>query len=908
MEARARDLLHRLENGVLVAIFAGVVLLPLVEAAARPIKGLHITGAAAYLQHLVLWLSFIGGLIVTRERKHLRLSTAEAIPEGRWREAVQVFAMGASAAVCAVLVHASWEVVRVNRLGEPRVLAIGLPEWISELVMPVALGLIALRFVWNASDRWGGRLAALAIAPLGLALDWAPSLVENQLWALVGLVVLAALLGAPVFVAMAGLGMLLVAEGGSPVSSVAAEVYRLISSPALPAIPLLTACGYVLAESRAAERLVRFFKALFGWMPGGVAVLVAGVCALFTTFTGGSGVTIIALGGLAFGILQKDRYPEGFSLGLITASGSLGLLFPPSLPVILYAVVTSQPGAGTSVSARDLYLAGLLPGLLLVLLVAAWGIHVGRKLDAERPPFDPRELGAAAWAAKWELSVPVVVIVLFMAGWASIVEASAFACAYSVVVECFVTRDVHPTRDLPQILVKAGVVVGAVLILLSAAMGLSGYLVLEQIPDQLLEWVQGHISSQWVFLLALNGLLLVLGSVLEIYAAIVILPPIIAPLAVHYGVDPVHMGIIFLANIELGFLLPPVGLNLFLSASRFDRPMTQLYRHVVPYLLILGAGVLAITYVPQMSVGVLKLFDSGSGPPVRPGGQQGVDGDAALRPPRGEQLGDLGRLVDLAEVHQHECLVAKLRDDREQLLEVDVAARAGGGDGLALVQEGALEHQRPHVEQLGAALEDPRQGVGGVGQLAVLHLVEEVLPAAAAVADLGAWQVGELRAQLLDATEEQVAEGRDGVPGAERAHPKVPAQDHLVPGLHRDHLDLQGPAVHPSEGREGIGERVGELGGDEDPQLLAHPAQPPHPEQGRQRPDVVHVGVAQEEPGGRAGRPQRDPRVERGVELGDVERRVHPPEGLAADGVAPGSDLSVHGPEHRPARPGGSTG
>ncbi len=613
MIARITNGLRRLEDAVLVAIFAGVVILPIIEALGRPIRGFHIPGASQYLRHMVLWLSFVGGLVVTREHKHLRLSTAEAIPEGRWRDAVRVFSMGVAAAVCVVLAYASWLVVQVNRIGG-RTLSIGLPEWISECVMPGALALIALRFVWHASPRWGGRLVALALAPLGALLDLTPNLVEAQVWPLVGLVLVAALLGAPVFVAMAGVGMLLTYEGGSPVSGVAAEVYRLVASPAMPAIPLLTVCGYILAESKAAERLVRFFKALFGWLPGGVAVLVAGVCALFTTFTGGSGVTIIALGGLAYGILREDGYPQGFSLGLITASGSLGLLFPPSLPVILYSVVTSQPGAGTSVSARDLFLAGLLPGLLLVVLVAAYGIWMGRRLEAAgtgsaRAPFDWSELGRATWAAKWELSVPALVLVLFMGGFASIVEASAAAAAYAVVVECFVTRDIHLTRDLPAIVVKAGVVVGAVLILLSAAMGLSGYLVLEQIPDQLLDFVQRHIEAQWVFLLALNALLLVLGSVLEIYAAIVILPPIIAPLAVHYGVDPVHMGIIFLANIELGFLLPPVGLNLFLSSSRFDRPMTELYRHVVPYLLILGTGVLLITYIPSLSTGVLRLFE-----------------------------------------------------------------------------------------------------------------------------------------------------------------------------------------------------------------------------------------------------------------------------------------------------------
>jgi tripartite ATP-independent transporter DctM subunit len=372
-------------------------------------------------------------------------------------------------------------------------------------------------------------------------------------------------------------------------------------SPTLPAIPLLTACGYVMAESQASQRLVRFFRAIFGWMPGGVAVLVAAVCALFTTFTGGSGVTIMALGGLLLPILIKDGYPERFSLGLVTASGSLGLLLPPSLPVILYAVVANVP-------ADSLYLAGLLPGLLLILIVAGYGMHVGRKVEASRQAFSASEALKSFWAARWELSVPMIVVGLFVTGLTTMVEAAAVAFAYAIFVECFITRDIHPFKDLPGVLVKAGVLCGAVLILLSSALGLTSWLVDAQIPDLLLRAVQEHIHSQHMFLLVLNLVLLVLGSVLEIYSAIVILAPLVAPIGAAFGVDPIHLGVVFLANLELGFLFPPAGLNLFLSSSRFGKPLPLLYRTVVPFLLILGAGTLVITYFPQMTVGVLHLL------------------------------------------------------------------------------------------------------------------------------------------------------------------------------------------------------------------------------------------------------------------------------------------------------------
>lgn len=601
---RAGALLGKAEQAVLVAALAVATALPLVDAVGRPLRGFHVPGAGSILQLVTLWIAFVGGLIATREGTHLTLSTAELLGSGKARRLARLFAFSVAAAVCAVLAWASVGLVRADR-EQGKVLSFGLPEWVAETIMPAALLLMAVRFAWKASDGARGRAAALAAlaAPLLLALvpeAAAPGLVLP----LAAVILLAALLGAPVFVAMGGLACLLFWKDAVPIAAVSAEVYRLVASPTLPAIPLLTAAGYILAEGGASARLVRFFRALFGWMPGGIAVMVAAVCALFTTFTGGSGVTIIALGGLVYPILRDDGYPEGFSLGLVTAAGSLGLLFPPSLPVILYSVVASVP-------ADALYLAGLVPGFLLVVLTAAWGIRQGLRLDAagrERPRFALRELAASFWEAKWELALPVLVVVLFASGLASMVEASAAACAYAAVVECLVTRDIHPFRQLPGVLLKAGALMGAVLILLSVAMGLTSWLVDAMVPAALLEWVKTHVSSPLVFLLVLNAILLVLGSVLEIYSAIVILAPLVAPMGLAFGIDPIHLGVIFLANLELGFLFPPVGLNLFLSSSRFGVPLPKLYRHAVPYLLILGAGVLLITYVPAMSTGVLTLL------------------------------------------------------------------------------------------------------------------------------------------------------------------------------------------------------------------------------------------------------------------------------------------------------------
>jgi tripartite ATP-independent transporter DctM subunit len=467
-------------------------------------------------------------------------------------------------------------------------------------MLPLALALIAIRFVVRASPRWPGRAAAIGAIGAAFAMGLLGEHVVPLVWPISLVILGGALLGAPVFVAMGGLALLLFFKDGTPVAAVPAEVYRLIASPTLPAIPLLTACGYVLAESGASRRLVRFFRALFGWLPGGMAVMVAAVCALFTTFTGGSGVTIIALGGLVYPMLREEGYSEGFSLGLVTAAGSLGLLFPPSLPVVLYSVVAGS--REMSVPADALYLAGLMPGFLLVGMVGGYGIWVGKRTGIPRQRFAWGELARGAWLAKWELILPVFVIALFASGLASMVETAAAALAFAIVVECGVMRDLHPLRDLPRVLVRSTVLTGAVLILLASAFGLTSYLVDAQIPEMLVSWVRTHISSPTVFLLALNVILLILGSVLEIYSAIIILAPLVAPLGLAFGIDPVHLGVIFLANLELGFLFPPVGLNLFLSSSRFGKTLPELYRHVLPFLLILGAGVLLITYVPALSL------------------------------------------------------------------------------------------------------------------------------------------------------------------------------------------------------------------------------------------------------------------------------------------------------------------
>ncbi len=594
----------RLERGLVTFFLLAMIALPAASTLARRFLGRELPGASVLAQHITLWVGFLGSLLATASGRHLALSTLGVVPDGPWRRAAHAFGHAASAAASALLVWASYLLVQAEWDSQGQV-AFGIKVAWSQLVMPAGFAVMALRFAWMAGtgDRpWVGRAAAVAAAAGAFALGALPA-TGALVTALVIVTLVAFLLGAPVFVAMSGIAMaLFFREGGaSTIAAVPTATFNLVSSSTLPAIPLLTVAGYVLAEGGAARRLVRAYKGFFGWMPGGVAVMATFVCAVFTTFTGASGVTILALGGLLYPALREDRYPEGFSLGLLTGAGSLGLLFPPSLPVILYAVVAGAP-------IDHLFIGGFVPGVLMVLLVAAYGVVVGVKVKAPRQRFEPREALAGLWDAKWDLGLPLLVVVAVASGYATIVESSALAAAYSIVVELAVFKELKPVKDLPRVLSHAATLVGSVVLLLGTALGLTSWFVDAEIPTRLVEWMTAHVQSPAVFLLMLNVVLLVLGSVLEIYSAIVVLAPLVAPLGVAYGVEPIHLGVVFLANLELGFLFPPMGLNLFLSAQRFNRPLPSLYRHAFPFLLIMSAGVLAITYLPAITTGVVALF------------------------------------------------------------------------------------------------------------------------------------------------------------------------------------------------------------------------------------------------------------------------------------------------------------
>ncbi len=417
---------------------------------------------------------------------------------------------------------------------------------------------------------------------------------------LTGLLLLAlALLGAPLFAVILASALIGFGRTGVDGMVVAMEVYRIAETPVLIAIPLFTFAGYLLGESQAPQRLVRVSNALFGWLPGGLAIVALVTCALFTAFTGASGVTIVALGALLYPALRDAGYHERFSLGLVTTSGSLGLLFAPSLPLILYGIVAEQ-------SVDTLFIAGILPGSLMLLLLALWSMRAGGRLGRSAPErVSFREAVTAVRQAIWEIPLPVVVLGGVYSGLLAVSEAAVVTVVYVFVVEVLVYREISWPR-LPGVVRESMVMVGGILVILGASLASTNYLIDAQVPMQLFDLVTTHISSKLTFLILLNVFLLVLGTMLDVFSALVIVVPLILPIAAGYDVDPIHLGIIFLANMQIGYCTPPVGINLFIASYRFDKPVVTLYRATLPFLVLLFATVLVITYWPWLSLALVR--------------------------------------------------------------------------------------------------------------------------------------------------------------------------------------------------------------------------------------------------------------------------------------------------------------
>jgi len=408
------------------------------------------------------------------------------------------------------------------------------------------------------------------------------------------ILILLAVFGAPLFAVIAASALLGYQKEGIDLMAIAIEVLGIAEMPFLSAIPLFTFAGYLLSESNAPQRLVRLTGALLGWMPGGLALVALAACAFFTAFTGASGVTIIALGAILYPALQQDGYPDNFNLGLVTTSGSLGLLFAPSLPLILYGVVAE-------VSIDDLFRAGILPGLLMLLMLSGYSLWVNRGNRKPLNSFSLREVGTALRESMWELPLPLVVLGGIYSGFFAVSEAAAVTALYVLIVEVVILREIK-FKDLPRVMRESMLLVGGILIILGVSLASTNYMIDAGVPQQLLAFVAELVSSQATFLILLFVFLLILGAILDIFSAIVLVVPLILPIAAQYDVNEIHLGIVFLAAMQLGYLTPPVGLNLFIASYRFDQSIMKVYSATFPFLIILMLSVIIITYWPELSL------------------------------------------------------------------------------------------------------------------------------------------------------------------------------------------------------------------------------------------------------------------------------------------------------------------
>ena len=575
-------------------VFIALVLLPTIEVITRIFGTTGVVASPVLVQHLTLWIGFLGAVVAARRNKLLALTTEPLFvvnPTINWSKFI---AKITTIFLVLTLAVGSWELIKVE-MAYPVNIAPYLPRWVAQLVMPIGLFLIAVHLVKNGYKKWQNRGFLLVGVILLSQLDHFDYLRESTvfMWLSILIIILTLYKGAPIFVGMGGLAILFFWQDYTPLSAISAETYRIVVSPTLSTIPLFTLAGYILAESKASERLVRLFRALFGWIPGGTPIVLVLLCGFFTALTGGSGVTILALGGLLFPLLMKEGYSKHFSLGLITVAGSLGLLFPPSLPLIIYGVTAA-------VSVKAILLAGIIPGFLRLAMVGGWAVWQGEAQHVKRHQFNLSNIKESIIETKWEAMIPFLILFGIFGGFTTLVETAAMTVVYVFIIEVFVFKDLK-SKDLRRIILDCATLIGGVLIILGVAMGLTSYLVDAQIPFKLLAWVQTFISSKFVFLLMLNIFLLVVGCMMDIFSAIIIVVPLITPLGAYFGIDPVHLAIIFIANLELGFLTPPVGINLFLSAYRFDENMPTIYKSTLPFFMVMLLSVLAITYIPILS-------------------------------------------------------------------------------------------------------------------------------------------------------------------------------------------------------------------------------------------------------------------------------------------------------------------
>lgn len=609
------------ENALVCILLLLLAVITYAEMSTRVIFKSGVPESTLIMGQLVLLIGFFAGMITSREKEHLAIALHDYIKNKALKLSSDLLNLFVSVFFLVIFAVASISYVNLSFL--PNEVVAGIPRQIIAWIMPIGYAVMAYRSIKNAKLE---KLIYYIVPFLAVALalffsttvwvklfygfetpelyqpiiDFCINFFSTWKFPLILLLIVCAFSGTPLFIVLGGIALILLQQSGSELEMVPNQAYTMLTSTNLPTIPLFTLTGFILSESKAAERLVRVFRSLFGWLPGGMIIVSVLVCAFFTTFTGASGVTILALGGLLSAILvKKGKYPESFTTGLLTAVGSIGLLFPPSLPIILV-------GASTQTSIIQMFAGGIVPGIILVLSMIVFGIFSAVKYKVPVDKFDGKEAFHSVLVGFWDLLLPVVIVVGYFSGFLTIIETASFSVLYTIVL-ALVKKDFR-IRDLPKVILKAVPIIGGVLVILAVSQALQFYIVDARVPEMLTEWVTGRVTSPLVFLLLLNLILLVVGCLMDIYSAIMVVLPLIVPLGAAFGIHPVHLGIIFIINMELGFMTPPVGLNLFLASYRFKKPFLTICKDVLPFLGIQILIVLLITYVPILTTGILNFI------------------------------------------------------------------------------------------------------------------------------------------------------------------------------------------------------------------------------------------------------------------------------------------------------------
>ena len=590
--------LNRAIDWLCLFLFLILISFPIFQILGRYISFFSIPASQEIVQHMTLWIGFIGAVIAARSNKLLSVVREPVFDSSTKVDWPKFFVHVFSLSIVFVLSISYLKMIQIG-FQYPDYIAPYIPTWFAQSIIPVGLILIWYQMIMTSSTdlKYRVLLTVISIIPTIILYFWQFPLANPLLlWTKVLFAISLVAFGLPIFILLASLSIFFFLSEPSEwatnydlISTISDSAYRIVVSPTLAAIPIFTLAGYILAESNISERLIRFFKASLGWLPGSTVLIVVLLCAFFTALTGGSGVTILALGAILYPILIHDGYSKQFSLGIITTAGSLGLLFPPSLPAIIYSVTAG-------INPLELFKQALIPAIFLMSIMFFYGLYkIPKSKTVERFVF--KDAFETAKIAKWEIAIPLLIILSLFSGFATLVESAALLVLYVLTVELYIFKDIS-LKNLPKIIIDCSTLVGGVLIILGFAMGFTGYLVDAQIPLKILNFVQGTISSKIIFLLALNILLLIVGCLMDVFSAIIVVVPLIAPLAIYFGIDPFHLAIIFIANLELGYITPPVGMNLYLSSYRFNKDMPTIYNATLPFFFIRLIGVLIITYIP----------------------------------------------------------------------------------------------------------------------------------------------------------------------------------------------------------------------------------------------------------------------------------------------------------------------